>query len=115
MESILTSIKKLCGGITEDVTSFDDELIMYINGLFFDLYQLGIGPDKIFRIEDADTTWAEFLPENDRLHDICKIFVGSKVRLRFDPPANSNVMKALEDTIRECEWRMYIEAENRKS
>ena len=115
MDSILTATKKLCGGITEDVNGFDDELIMYINGLFFDLYQLGIGPSKVFRIEDDSTTWSEFLPEDDNLHDICKIYVGSKVRLRFDPPANSNVMQALTNTINECEWRMFIEAETRKS
>lgn len=115
MDSILTSTKKLCGGIAKDVTSFDDELILFINSIFFDLYQMGIGPKKVFRIADANTLWEEFVPEDDPLHEICKTYVGSKTRLRFDPPANSNVMQALKDTINECEWRMYIDAETRKS
>ena len=108
MESILTSVKRLCGGISEDNTGFDDELVIYINSVFFNLWQMGIGPDKVFKIEDNSTEWAEFLPVDDNMHETCKLYVGSKARLRFDPPTNSSTMQALKETIAECEWRLSI-------
>jgi hypothetical protein len=113
MDSILNSVKRLCNGITADNTAFDDDIIMYINSIFFNLWQLKIGPDTVFSISDSGTTWDEFLPEDDPLFGTVKIYVGSKVRHRFDPPTNTNVMNALNETIRECEWRMNEEAELR--
>lgn len=111
MESILTSVKKLCGGIREENTSFDDEIIMYINSIFLTLNQLKVGTDKVFRIEDDSACWSDFISEDDPVFEICKVYVGSKVRLRFDPPTNSSVMQALTETIKECEWRINEQTE----
>lgn len=111
MDSILTSVKILCGGITADNAAFDDEIIMYINSVFFGLWQLKVGPEKVFKVTGVTETWDEFLPEDDELSEVVKIYVGSKVRHRFDPPTNSNVMNALLETIKECEWRINETAE----
>lgn len=111
MDSILVSVKKLCGGITADNKAFDEEIIMYINSVFFGLWQLKVGTEKVFRISDASSTWDEFLPEDDPLFEVVKTYVGSKVRHRFDPPTNANVMNALLETIKECEWRINETAE----
>lgn len=114
MDSILDSVKSLCGGITADNTAFDDEIIMYINSIFFILWQLKIGPENVFTISDSVYTWDEFLSEDDPLLGTVKIYVGSKVRHRFDPPTNTNVMQALLETIRECEWRINETAESNR-
>ena len=111
MDSILNSVKRLCNGITADNNAFDDDIIMYINSIFFNLWQLKIGPETVFSISNKDTTWDKFLSEDDPLFGTVKIYVGSKVRHRFDPPTNTNVMNALNETIRECEWRMNETAE----
>lgn len=111
MDSILVSVKVLCGGIAADNNAFDDEIIMYTNSVFFGLWQLKVGPEKVFRITGTSETWDEFLPEDDNLFEVVKTFVGSKVRLRFDPPTNTNVMNALTETIKECEWRINESAE----
>lgn len=111
MDSILDSVKKLCGGITSDNKAFDEEIIMYINSIFFGLWQLKVGPEKVFSISNGEAKWSEFLPVDDDLHNVVKVYVGSKVRYRFDPPTNTNVMNALTETIRECEWRINETAE----
>ena len=49
MDSILTSIKKLLG-MDADYTAFDTDVIIHINTALAILCQLGVGPDKGFRI-----------------------------------------------------------------
>lgn len=110
MESILNSIKKLLG-IDESYTHFDPDIIMHINSVFMTLSQIGVGPAEGFMIEDDLSTWDEFVSEGENLAAI-KSYMYMKVRLLFDPPTNSTHMKAMEDSIREYEWRLNIEAES---
>lgn len=112
MDSILLSTKKLCNGIDPDNKDFDDEIIMFINSVFMTLNQIGIGPTKVFRITDETTTWDEFLSEDDPYFEACKVYMGAKVKLQFDPPTNSTVMQSLVETIREYEWRLNAAAES---
>lgn len=107
MESILTSIKLLLG-IGEDYTHYDAQVIMHINSVFStQLRQLGVGPEKGFRIEDDSATWMDFIPEenDDVTWDGVKTYMYAKVKLIFDPPINSSHIKVLEDIIKEFEWR----------
>lgn len=110
MDSILTSIK-LALGIEEDVIDFDNELIMHINSVLMVLRQLGVGPDKSFRIEDDGATWEDFLGDEEPEIELIKTYVYSKVRLIFDPPANSALITLLERNIHEAEWRLNFDAE----
>lgn len=103
-DSILTSIKKLLG-IHEDDESFDQDVIIHINTVFMILTQLGVGPEKGFRIEDASTTWDEFIPDEEFL-DSVKTYVYLKVKLIFDPSMSSVVTEAIKATIAELEWRI---------
>ena len=116
MESILTSIKLLLG-ITEEYEHYDPQIIMHINSVFTILRQLGVGPEKSFRIEDKISTWSDFIPEetDDITWDGVKSYVGAKVRLIFDPPNNSAHIKVLEQLINEFEWRLKTDAEFTKS
>lgn len=115
IDSILTSIKKNIG-IAEEDTSFDPDVIMHINSVFMILTQLGVGPSEGFFIEDADTTWDEYISEDENLAGV-KTYMTAKVRLIFDPPQSSVVMEALKSIINEFEWRLNVEGEtptNRK-
>lgn len=111
MDSILTSIKKLLG-IAEDYTHFDNDLIIYINTVFLDLAQLGIGPTNGFSIEDNSATWSDFLPDTHSLFEAAKSYVYLKVRLLFDPPLSSTVMDAINRNISELTFRLNVAAES---
>ncbi len=66
MESILTSVKKMLG-ITDDYEHFDSDIIMHINSVFFILYQLGVGPSKVFSIRDKTALWSDFIDDIQKL------------------------------------------------
>lgn len=110
-ESILTSIKKLLG-ITKEYTNFDPDIIMHINTVFMILNQLGVGPSAGFRIEDASTTWDEYIKDEDNLEAV-KSYIHLKVKLLFDPPLSSAAMEANKQLINELEWRLNVEAESK--
>lgn len=105
-ESILISIKKKLG-IAEDYPFFDVDIIMDINTVFMILYQMGVGPKEApFEIEDADATWADFLQDAKDLIAV-KSYIALKVKLMFDPPVSSAHMQAIQENIKELEWRLY--------
>jgi len=107
--SILNSTKKVIG-IMPEYTEFDDQLILYINTVFSKLWQLGVGPEDGFQIEDETTTWNEYLDDNKLLNDV-KTFVHFSVKLMFDPPQSSSSMNALNELIKEYEWRINIQVD----
>ena len=109
--SILMSIKKLLN-VEDDDPAFDTDIGMLINSTFMTLHQLGIGPEEGFSIHDADTKWSDF--SNDKtLIDTVKIYVYTKVRMIFDPPASSVVADAYNARINELEWRLNVQAERK--
>lgn len=110
MESILTSIKKMIGP-EEEVTDFDTDLIIHINSALMILTQLGVGPVGGFSITDSSATWNDFLGDESKIEAV-KSYVYMKVKLMFDPPTNSALIEAMNQTIRELEFRINIEAES---
>lgn len=110
MESILTSIKKMLG-ITEEYEHFDSDIIMHINSVFMTLTQLGVGPSDGFYIEDEETVWSDFIPDNNKLQAV-KTYMYLKVRLLFDPSSlGSATLSAYERQIQELEWRLNVATE----
>lgn len=103
-ESILNSTKKILG-ISADYDAFDQDVIMHTNSAFATLHQLGLGPDEGFMIEDDAALWRDFLDDDMRLNSI-KTYVYLKVRLLFDPPTNSFTITALQEQVKEIEWRV---------
>lgn len=111
MESILTSTKKLCGGISEEDTTFDDELIIHINTVLALVQQaINIGPENGFFIEGKTETWSDFVNSDNKYFRMIRTYVPAKVRYIFDPPTGA-AMEALKETIKELEWRLNIAAE----
>lgn len=107
-ENILVSVKKPLG-VEETTTEFDGDIRALINGAFFSLYQLGVGPSTPFYISD-DTSWSEFdtvIPK-----DVVLDYIYLKTKLVFDPPTVSSVIDAYKDRISELEFRMNIETDN---
>lgn len=109
-ESILDSTKKALG-LTAEYDVFDPDIVMHINSVFFTLNQLGVGPAATFAITDADDTWDTFLGGRQDLNAV-KSYVYIKVRLLFDPPANSFGISALEKQAEQYEWRLNVQVEN---
>lgn len=109
-ESILNSIKSMLGpGIDDD--HFDEDLIVFVNGVFSELTQIGVGPEKGFAIGGPDAFWAEYM-ENDPKIEMVKTYIYTKVRLRFDPPQSSSVIQLMQQDAKEMEWRLNVAAES---
>lgn len=106
--SILDSIKKKLG-VGADYDVFDLDIMTHINSAFLNLNQLGIGPAEGFEIEGPEETWDTFLGANaSPLFNAVKSFIFFKAKLAFDPPPTSFHLKAIEDQIRELEFRLLI-------
>ena len=113
MESILTSIKKMLG-ISEEYTHFDEDLIMHINSALAVLCQLGVGPSEGFFITNKSAVWSDFIPDLSKLQFI-KTYVYQKVKLLFDPPQSSAAIQALNESIKEFEWRINVQVDPGKN
>jgi hypothetical protein len=108
-QSILTSTKKILG-INEDYTVFDLDIITHINTAFSTLTQLGVGPAEGFMINDAETSWDDFVVD-DLEYNSVKSYVFLKTRQLFDPPQTSYLITAMEKQIEELEWRLNVHRE----
>lgn len=109
MDSILLSVKKLLG-IQSAYTVFDPDIIIGINTSLMFLNQIGVGPTMTFSISDENQTWKDFI-ENKKNLEAIKSFVYLKTRLYFDPPANSFLVTAIENQLKELEYRLCVQAE----
>lgn len=108
-DSILNSIKKLLGPSAE-CSDFDQDIITYINGVFMDLQEIGVGPEEGFSIRDETSKWNEFV-QDDLLLNSIKPYIYLKVKLIFDPPTSSTVVTSFENMINRFEWRINHRAE----
>ena len=109
-DNILASVKKLCN-VLEDDNSFDQELILLINSALMVIMQEWHGMDHAFKLEDGTETWDDLLGE-DTDYEGVKELIGLKVKLMFDPPSNSAVIQAMNDQIKDLEWRLYLWKDN---
>lgn len=108
-ESILTSVKKLLG-IMSDYTNFDSDIIFNINSALFTLNQLGVGKSG-FIISDETATWGDFLEQRQDVQAVIQ-YVYLSVKLIFDPPTSSFVVEAMNNRLKELEWRLNVQVDN---
>lgn len=105
--SILLSVEKMLGGGSE-YEHFHQDIITHINSVFFILWQLGVGPsDQPFKITGPDEEWTDFISDENELESV-RTYVYTRVKLMFDPPANSTHMESLKNLSNELEWRMNV-------
>ena len=103
-ESILTSTKQNLGIGASD-TSFDADILLFINGVLSTLNQLGIGPEDGFTVVNSADTWASIIGTDPKKNSV-KTYVYLCVRMLFDPPQTSYLVEALDKQKRELEWRL---------
>lgn len=112
-DSILTTVKKGIGGLTETDESFDPDIIMFINTVLATLTQIGVGSDEGFRITDKSATWTDFVGDDPKLNMV-QTYVTLSVRMMFDPPTVGAVAEAFKTRIAELEWRLNVAADSNK-
>lgn len=108
-DSILNSVKKLIGP-NYDYGPFDRDLIMHINSAFMILNQIGLGPQKPYRISGSDQVWTDFMRDIENYQSVID-YVYLRCRLIFDPPSSSFVLSSLKEQQQELEWRLNVMAE----
>jgi len=104
--SILVSTKKSLG-VAEDVTAFDDEILMHINAAIGTLTQIGVGPPDGLTVEDDTIEWDALTSGDEKLNEVPS-YVHLKTKLLFDPPEIGFVLTAMKDMIKEKEWRINV-------
>ena len=110
-DSILDTTKRQLGlDLADD--SYDVEIVMHINSIFFILTQLNVGPTNGFSILGKEEVWADFIGE-DQIHAV-RTLMGLRVKLIFDPPATGPMIAAIERVAEQMEWRLNIHMEGVK-
>jgi hypothetical protein len=109
-DSILDGTKKVLN-VDSSYTAFDEQIILFINGVFSTLNQLGVGPEAGFMISDKNAVWSDFLGGDPRLSHI-KNYMYLRVRMLFDPPTLGYVIDAMKEQIKELEWRINVQREH---
>lgn len=109
-KSILKTVKKALM-VPEDYDVFDTDLVMYINTAFATLSQLGVGPDDGYEIADDTAEWSNIIGDNKKLN-LVQNWLCQKVKLSFDPPGTSFHLAAVQETVKELEWRLNVERES---
>lgn len=100
-QSILKTIRGMMGP-DEDYEYFDAQLIIHINAAFSRLCQIGVGPERPFKITGIEECWTDFLP--DGYQEEVKQYIFLSVKNIFDPPASASVMNAYKEQIDKLEW-----------
>ena len=113
MESILNTVKEHLGP-TAQYEAFNSQIMDHINGVFFDLNQMGVGPPEGFLITDETYTWDDYIAE-PRKFEAVKTYMYLRVKLVFDPPANATILASMERQIEKLEWRLNHAAETIES
>ena len=115
-ESILTLIKEMIGGLDEENTHFDPDIIAHINSTLFALTQMGVGPSGGFSIKDKTATWSDFLGNDETKLEAVKTYVYLNVKMLFDSTSlSSATMEAYNRKIAEYEFRLNVAAESIKA
>lgn len=113
MDSILGSVRKMIGGIDEDESPFDRDLIIHINSVFTVVNQLGVGPKDAYSITDDSQTWEDFWGDSEVINMV-KSYMYLKTKIIFDPPTSGVLHEALERQITEFEWRLSVQGDTNR-
>lgn len=106
--SILNTIKPLLG-IEVDYDAFDAEIIAGINSALMAISQVGVGRPG-FTISGETETWDQFLEGRTDLQAVVT-YIQLKTKLIFDPPESSSASTAINEMLKEYEWRLYEQAQ----
>ena len=105
-DSILNSIKKLMG-LTEEYDAFDQDILILINSVLFELEQIGVKAKEGFVLSDKTAVWSDY-SDDDRLLNVLKPYIYMKTKLTFDPPTSSGALDSMNRIIDRFEWRINL-------
>ena len=108
-DSILTSIKKLMG-LTEEYDAFDQDILILINSVLFELEQIGVKAKDGFSLTDKTVVWSDY-SDDDRLLNVLKPYIYMKTKVTFDPPTSSGALDSMNRIIDRFEWRINLYAD----
>ena len=97
--SILFSIRKLLGGMSDD-PAFETDLLIHINALL--------------SVADGSTAWRDLLGDDPKWQ-IVQTWMYLRTKLVFDPPTIGTVADSMKKQADEYEWRISILADEEKS
>ena len=110
MESILDTIKQLLGiPIVDD--SCDTDVKVDINAAIFTLSQIVVGPANGSIVASNTQMWNDYIGSSLINLEGVKNYIYLKTKLVFDPPTNSTTIQAINDNLKELEWRMQLAVE----
>ena len=106
IDSIVNSVKRSLD-IAPDDPSFDTVLLMHINSVFSDLYQIGLGAygSDEFVVTGPNDVWASAFKDQKNINMI-KSYVTLRLRLLFDPPQAGFTTNNFQAQIDKMEWRI---------
>lgn len=107
--TILGDVKDILA-IDKDYTVFDSQLKLHINAAMSTLNQLMIGPENGFYLVTGNESWSDYIEDVDNIENV-KTLIAMKVRLIFDPPQTSYAITAIENLVKELEWRLNVKME----
>lgn len=103
MSTILNDVKKFIGGLSEDNTAFDADILMYVNSEFSTLTRVGCGPESGFTADET-TTWEDYSTD-PKLINMVKNYITTKVKIQFDNSTMSSyVLTAHKENAQELLW-----------
>ena len=107
-DSILLSIKKLLGMEPEEFDQYDVDITLHINTVIETLNQIGVDMPDGFSVTDKTVLWSDYLnrAQYSQIKDSIKSYIYLKVRLVFDPPTNTSLINAINESVKELEWRI---------
>lgn len=109
-ESILKTIKSMLG-VSDFDKAFDNDILVNINAIFSTLFQIGVGENTHHFILDEETTWSDLFVHDEDLIDFIKLYTYMKTKIIFDPPTNASVLQALNEQVKEIEYRILLQAD----
>ncbi len=109
MDSILETMLTLAGD-SPSMPAYKTDIMLYTNGLFGRLKNLGVGPKEGFYITGEEETWDDFMEEGPERAAV-QSYMTFKIKLMFDPPQNSTVLQSYERLAAEFEWNAQMDAE----
>lgn len=112
-DSIYTTIIQMLGGIPSDEPAFLDDICPLINSVFNRLWQLGVGPDKPYKISTGTEKWSDFMSDIDMFENV-KEFIYLNVKLLWDTPTSGFVTTSIQERINKLEWLLCAFAENER-
>ena len=97
-------------GLTEEYDAFDQDILILINSVLFELEQIGVKAKDGFSLTDKTVVWSDY-SDDDRLLNALKPYIYMKTKLTFDPPTSSGALDSMNRIIDRFEWRINLYAD----